>query len=311
MALSDTVRTRIENYLASDRVVLFMKGSPQQPMCGFSARTSAILDSLLPSYTTVNVLADEEIRQGIKDFGQWPTIPQIYIDQELIGGCDIISAMFDSGELHQMLGLPQPDRTPPTIHISDQAAEQIRAAQSQHPNTVVYLSIDAQWEPNFSLRPAQDADGAVIAEANGIRVAMDLNTVPRARGAVIEWRDGPSGSGLSIDLPEAPAPVKSITVTELKQRLDAGEALRVIDVRPEADRAKASLDFTEVLDQERLAELQALPTDTPMVFMCHFGRSSMGAAQHFRKRGFTEIYNLEGGIDAWSQLVDTSIPRYK
>lgn len=308
MALNDAVRERINTILESDRVVLFMKGSPQQPMCGFSARTSGMLDSILPTYTTVNVLADEEIRQGIKEFGDWPTIPQLYIDKELMGGCDIVTSMYENGELHKMLGLPEPDRTPPEIHISDMAAEQIRAAMAQHPNTVVYLSIDSQWEPNFSLRPAQG--GEIKAVANGIEVLMDLNTAPRAKGAVIDWQDGPAGSGLSIDLPAAPAAVQPLSVQDLKRRLDNGEQLILVDVRQADERAKAEFPGAQVLDQETLQRLQDMPEDTPMVFICHHGRSSMGAAQHFRKRGFNDIYNLEGGIDAWSLAVDDSVPRY-
>lgn len=308
MALSDTVRQRIEDYLASDRVVLFMKGSPQQPMCGFSARTAGILDSILPQYTSINVLSDDEVREGIKEYGQWPTIPQLYIDRELVGGCDIICAMFDSGELHQTLGLPAPDRTPPEITITDAAAEQIKAAMAQHPNTSVYLSIDAQWEPNFSLRPAQG--GEIKSESNGIVVLMDLNTAPRAKGASIDWQDGPAGSGLRIDIPEAPAPVKDLSVEALKQRMDQGEQIIVVDVRQEEERNKAEFPNAEVLDQSTLQKLQDMPQDTPMVFICHHGRSSMGAAQHFRKRGFTDIYNLEGGIDAWSERIDSSVPRY-
>ncbi|GAB4183538.1 MAG: Grx4 family monothiol glutaredoxin [Wenzhouxiangellaceae bacterium] len=308
MAITDSVRNRIETYLQSDRVVLFMKGTPQQPMCGFSAKTAGILDGLVGSYTTVNVLADEEIRQGIKDYGQWPTIPQLYIDQELVGGCDIVTDMYESGELHRSLGLPEPDRTPPTITITDNAAEQIRIAMAEHPETAVFLSVDAQWEPGFSLRPVQG--GEIATEANGIRVLMDVNTAPRARGAVIDWQDGPAGSGLTIDLPEAPAPVKMLLPTELKQRLDSGEELLLVDVRQADERAKAAFPGAETLDQESLQRLQALPSDTPLVFICHHGRSSMGAAQHFRKRGFTQVFNLEGGIDAWSQQVDPSIPRY-
>jgi Grx4 family monothiol glutaredoxin len=86
MELSAALKGKIEDYLQGHKVVLFMKGTRQQPMCGFSARTVAALDSVLPDYLTVNVLDDAEIRQGIKDYANWPTIPQLYINGELVGG---------------------------------------------------------------------------------------------------------------------------------------------------------------------------------------------------------------------------------
>src|SRR5262249_46009790 len=99
MPLSPDTRTRIDDLLASNRVVLFMKGRRGAPQCGFSAAATDRLDALLDDYATVDVLADDEIRQGIKEYGNWPTIPQLYIDKELVGGADIVQSMFDSGEL--------------------------------------------------------------------------------------------------------------------------------------------------------------------------------------------------------------------
>ena len=97
------VKTRIEGILNQNKVVLFMKGSPQFPMCGFSARATAILQELGTSFHSVNVLEDQEIREGIKAYGNWPTIPQLYINKELVGGSDIMMEMFESGELKEML----------------------------------------------------------------------------------------------------------------------------------------------------------------------------------------------------------------
>ena len=106
--LSDTTRNRIGSIIASDRVVLFMKGTPQSPQCGFSASVVQILNGLLPSYTTFDALGDPEIREGIKAYSSWPTIPQLYVDGEFIGGCDIIQEMSASGELEKMLGSETP-----------------------------------------------------------------------------------------------------------------------------------------------------------------------------------------------------------
>jgi monothiol glutaredoxin len=98
-----SVQDRIQQEISNSDVVLFMKGTPQFPMCGFSGQVVQILDYLGVSYKGVNVLDDDGIRQGIKDFANWPTIPQLYVKGEFVGGCDIIREMFQSGELAQHL----------------------------------------------------------------------------------------------------------------------------------------------------------------------------------------------------------------
>lgn len=96
----------IKKEITENRVVLYMKGTPQAPACGFSMRVVQILHQVgLPEYGAVNILVDPEKRQGIKEFSDWPTIPQLYVDGEFIGGCDIVTDMFQSGELAEVLGL--------------------------------------------------------------------------------------------------------------------------------------------------------------------------------------------------------------
>ena len=106
MSLSEDTRSRIASIIGSDDVVLFMKGERQFPQCGFSAQVVRILDHLIDSYTTVDVLADPEIRNGVKVYSSWPTIPQLYVGGEFMGGCDIVTEMFQSGELKQKLEAP-------------------------------------------------------------------------------------------------------------------------------------------------------------------------------------------------------------
>ncbi|MCB0363256.1 MAG: Grx4 family monothiol glutaredoxin [Bdellovibrionales bacterium] len=96
-------KARIEDLLNQNRIVLFMKGTPNFPMCGFSARAVAILQELKAEFSGFNILEDEEIRQGIKEYGNWPTIPQLYVNKELVGGSDIMMEMFESGELKELL----------------------------------------------------------------------------------------------------------------------------------------------------------------------------------------------------------------
>src|SRR3954453_21725642 len=93
----------IDNELNSNDIVLFMKGTPQFPMCGFSGQVVQILDHLGVAYKGLNVLESEELRQGIKAFSEWPTIPQLYVKGEFVGGCDIIREMFQAGELQTLL----------------------------------------------------------------------------------------------------------------------------------------------------------------------------------------------------------------
>ena len=103
MSLSDDTRSRIASTIGSDRVVLFMKGNRSVPQCGFSATLVQILDTLVPDYTTVDVLADPEVREGIKEYSSWPTVPQLYVGGEFVGGCDIVREMYQSGELQKTL----------------------------------------------------------------------------------------------------------------------------------------------------------------------------------------------------------------
>jgi monothiol glutaredoxin len=100
---ADDIHNRIDQLLTSNHVVLFMKGSPQFPMCGFSARAVAILQELGTEFYAVDVIQDNSMREGIKVYGKWPTIPQLYVKKELVGGSDIMMEMFQSGELKEML----------------------------------------------------------------------------------------------------------------------------------------------------------------------------------------------------------------
>ncbi len=97
------VNTKIEKILSENKVVLFMKGTSQFPQCGFSARAVAILADLGAPFQGVNVLEDDQIREGIKAYGNWPTIPQLYINKQLVGGSDIMMEMYQAGELQELL----------------------------------------------------------------------------------------------------------------------------------------------------------------------------------------------------------------
>ncbi|MBX7232155.1 MAG: Grx4 family monothiol glutaredoxin [Bdellovibrionales bacterium] len=101
--MNEQTKSRIESLLDQNKVFLFMKGSPEFPLCGFSARAVAILKELGWEFGSFNILEDEEMRQGIKDYGQWPTIPQLYVNKQLVGGSDIMMDMYETGELKNLL----------------------------------------------------------------------------------------------------------------------------------------------------------------------------------------------------------------
>jgi monothiol glutaredoxin len=101
-AETDDVIEQIDREVTTNDVVLYMKGTPEDPMCGFSAKAAAIVSSYEVDFHSVNVLDEEDKREGIKEYGDWPTIPQLYIQGELVGGSDILSKMYESGELDEM-----------------------------------------------------------------------------------------------------------------------------------------------------------------------------------------------------------------
>ena len=100
--MSDTVFTRIKSEIETNPVMLYMKGNAMFPQCGFSARVVQILSHMGVPFQTANVLEDQELREGVKAFSNWPTIPQLYVKGELVGGCDIVTEMYQSGELESL-----------------------------------------------------------------------------------------------------------------------------------------------------------------------------------------------------------------
>jgi monothiol glutaredoxin len=117
-----TATDRIKADIASNDVVLYMKGTPAMPQCGFSATVVHILDHVGVKYKGVNVLADPEIRQGIKDFSNWPTIPQLYVKGEFVGGCDIVKEMFESRSSKNKASSPKPREPHPFRYSSGRGA---------------------------------------------------------------------------------------------------------------------------------------------------------------------------------------------
>jgi monothiol glutaredoxin len=308
MGLDQTMRQRIESIIASDQVVLFMKGNRNFPQCGFSATVVQILDSLVPSYTTVNVLADPEVRQGIKDFSDWPTIPQLYVRGEFVGGCDIIREMHSNGELGTLLGAQAAPA--PTITISDAAARALKEALAAEggPGDFIHLAVDPSFQHNLDLGPRLAQ--AIEVQSNGITLLVEPMSARLVNGLTIDFVEEGLNKGFKMDNPNRPREVIQISPTELKAKLDSGEIKELIDVRTPEERETASIKGSKLLDEATMQHLSKLDPSTPIAFHCHHGGRSAAAAEHFRERGFRNLYNLRGGINAWSAEVDSSVPRY-
>jgi len=153
----------------------------------------------------------------------------------------------------------------------------------------------SDWYAQFHLGPKSGAE--IEATAGDLTVLMDLASAQRARGAKIDWVETVQGEGLKLDLPGAPPPVKEMTPDELQQRLNAAERVVVVDTRNELDRQQNALEFARPLDSGLMAELKDADRNTPLVFVCNKGLSSQEVAEHYRKQGFTEVYNLAGGAE--------------
>src|SRR5947208_8474580 len=125
MTLDPQVRTKIDQMVGSDSVVLFMKGTRSFPQCGFSASVVNILNTLIPKYTTVNVLSDPDVRGGMKEYSEWPTFPQLFVRGEFVGGADIVRSMCESGGLEKKLGELLAPAKLPQVTVSPRAAAEL------------------------------------------------------------------------------------------------------------------------------------------------------------------------------------------
>jgi monothiol glutaredoxin len=204
MSLDPETRDAIDGLLRENRVVLFMKGNRAQPQCGFSAKTVEALDMLLPDYEVVDVLKNPEIREGIKAYGNWPTIPQLYVAGELVGGCDIIKELFDSGELGTMLGINPPAADqPPAIRISPAAIDIMQNALQKNPGKAICLRINGSWKHSMSLEAPRP--GSISVSVEPITIDVDPWSAMRADGLSIDVMESVQGRGFRFDNPNAPA----------------------------------------------------------------------------------------------------------
>ena len=310
MPLTDRQRADFDRLVRSKPVVLFMKGNRHFPACGFSATVVGILDKLATGYETVNILEDPQVREGMKEFSSWPTFPQLYVKGEFVGGCDIVKEMYASGELAEAPRGPSRRRRPRA------ARSRSRRPRPRRCSTRVgrrgWRRRPSRDRRRVPLRPADRGEGER-------RLRGDLERRRPLRGAR-HRPHAPTGSTSTssraragwrsrIDNPNEPPHVKRIGPKELKALLDRGShpALR----RAAGRRARRGFDRPG--EGARRGEGEgtlALKRDAAIALHCHHGMRSRAAAEELLREGFTNVYNLEGGIEAWSRDVDPSVPRY-
>lgn len=306
MSLPDDLSRRIADLIASDEVVLFMKGTRFRPACGFSAAVVEVLDSLVPRYTGVDVLADPELREGIKAYSSWPTIPQLYVRGEFVGGADIVREMYASGELAGVIGAPEVPA--PRVRVSPRAAAVLReAAAEAGAGEVIRVGVSPRFEHGLAIEPRQPGD--LVVEVEGVTLAFDRMSAARAEGLSFDYVEREGEAGFVIENPNAPPQVKQMAPAELKAALGRGPVV-LLDVRTPEERAIAAIPGARLLDEATRAEILQLDRATPLVLHCHHGVRSQAAAEYFLSQGFRDVANLRGGIEAWSREVDPGVPRY-
>ena len=220
MSLDENTRNKLDRAVAHHPVLLFMKGTRRGPQCGFSARVVEILDRHLPEYECVDVIENPDIREGIKVYSDWPTIPQLYVQGEFVGGADIIQEMEEAGELAELFGQLPKAATPstasskPTIHITDLAMQQLVAAAKDDPDGPdLHLDISALFEHALYFEKPADTDVQIY--AGPINVWVDERSLPRAEGVRIDYVQSDEGAGFKVDNvlergePSTDAPVAS------------------------------------------------------------------------------------------------------
>jgi monothiol glutaredoxin len=306
--MNNEMKEKIERLIRTNAIVLFMKGTKEQPQCGFSSRVVEVLKQFTPDFVTVDVIADPAMREAIKVFSSWPTIPQLYVDGEFIGGCDIVLEMFEKEQLQPLLKVAKADKAP-AIHLSPEALSAFRDANPEREEGECFrLSIGADFEHGLSFDFQGDDDFTV--QFGDVAIIIDPYSAARADGLSLDFVKDGLQSGFAFDNPNEPPMVQELAVEELHAWLAQGKNALLIDVRPRTEWQKAHIASASLLEEMPQADLMARDKNDAIVFFCHHGGRSRRAAESFRYRGFKRVYNLTGGIDAWSRKIDNSVPQY-
>ena len=201
MPLTDRQRADFDRLVRSKPVLLFMKGNRRFPACGFSATVVGILDKLTSGYETVNILEDPQVRDGMKEFSSWPTFPQLYVEGEFVGGCDIVKEMYASGELQKLLGRrPPAPVSAPRVTLSPAAAKALLDAAADAGGEVIRLAIDGEFRCELQIAARQKDD--IEVRSSGAVLFVERTSAARADGIHIDFVESPGGMAFKIRQPE-------------------------------------------------------------------------------------------------------------
>ena len=255
MVKSKNPYPKIEEQLEQHKIVLFMKGSKAEPQCGFSAKVVSILEGIIDSFHTVDVLLDSQLKEDLKIFSDWPTFPQLFVNKEFIGGCDLVEQLFYSGELYELLGGKKGEKdTMPDIHVSEEAAVVIKEGVDRSENEVLHLTIDQSFNHDFQIAPRDPSRTCVL--AGGVEIHLDRDSLNRASNLKIGMTDSDKGYGFEIFNPNAGTSFKDISVQKLKEWKDSGEEFFLFDVRTMEERQIARLQDSIFLDESAVETIK-------------------------------------------------------
>jgi monothiol glutaredoxin len=212
--------------------------------------------------------------------------------------------MFEAGQLQDKIGVASGPAPDPKITITSKAAEAFRAALSG-PDEVIRLEVSSSFEHALMLGPKQPGD--ILVETAAGTVALDRLSAARADGLSVDYLTTPGGPAFKIDNPNEPPRVRSMSVGDLKAELDAKTELLLVDVRTEQERSTANIAGSVALHE---LDTKSLPKDKKLVVYCHHCVRSQHAAELLLSQGFSSVFNVAGGIDAWSSEIDPAVPRY-
>lgn len=197
---------------------------------------------------------------------------------------------------------------PPKLTISNAALDAFRAASAEAGDAdVLRLTIDARFYNDLFFGPTEPDD--VVVAVDDLTIAMDASTARRADGLKIDFAEDANGGGFKLDNPNQSPPFKGVRPADVRAMLERRERFVLVDARDASERAVATLEAARLLDPAFEAELLALPRDEKLVFLGHHTTRGRSAARSFFERGFTNVWYVVGGIDAWSTM-DPSVPRY-
>ena len=301
----NNTQEKIDNLINENNILLFMKGDKFAPQCGFSAKVIEILNHYCSMYKTVNVLEDNNIREGIKEYSKWPTIPQLYVNKEFIGGCDILTEMHQSGDLLDIFNIKIKSSDNIKLEISKSAKSAFGKiiSESNEGNTV-RLSVDSKNNTNLSFEDKKDKD--IQFEYDNFKLIIDPLSSSRITNLKIDFIEDKNSSGFSIINLDQDN-IEQIDAAKLKSMIENKEKFELIDVRTTQEYNENNISCARLLENIEDNFFDKLNKNTKLIFQCRSGKRSQNMALKFKEKGFKNIANLKGGILAWDEFNNKSL----